>query len=141
MQTGILVIISFIVVLFLFGIGAYFYKRSEKQKLESDQKLEKHISETQVKQMNSFFKEEVSKFFHNHKNDYENIDHNTKVSDLNDKYLKEINELINTSQVQSITQRKDSKFYKEATFLKEIAKESPFTWTKKFSKEIEEYYG
>ncbi len=140
-DSTILVIISLIIVLFLFGISAFIYKRMQDKNRIETIKEEEYISKKQTTSMEEFFKEVVSNFFSKYKYEYSNIDVNVNVANLNKKYTSELEDIIKTDQVKSMIEIKDSRFYKEANFLKEIVKESPFVWEKKFGKEIEEYYG
>lgn len=141
MNIELLVIISFLIVLFVFIISTIIHKINEKQKNEKNIIDEKNIKKIQEKQMENFFKIEVGNFFEKHQKNYENINENEKkVSDLNSEFKKEINHLIQTNFVRSILKNKQSKYYEHAMFLKKLETESPFVWLKKYKKEIKEYY-
>ncbi len=137
----LLVIISIVIVLFLF-VGAYIiHNINNKKDLETRTKQDNQLKDLQDKQREEYFSQTLKEFFDKHSKEYNKIDVNTKVSELNKMYKDELNGIIKSPQIQSILSNVNSRYHKEASFLKEINKESAFTWDKKFGKKIGEYYG
>ncbi len=137
----ILVILSTLIVLFLFVIGGYIFNKNKNQSIAEKESIEKQINTQQLKNMEKLFKSELNEFFQRYNKEYEEINLETNVASLNKKYTNELKEIINNDIVKTTINIEDSKYNKEANFLKVIIKETPFVWNKKFAKEIEEYYG
>lgn len=141
---GLLILIAFLIVLFSFIIGVIIFKWIERKKTKESLEFERKISDKQIEQAEKFFSNEVAHFFKKQKEEYLAANTNTMNKDIgkmNKKYSDELKEIINSSQCKTILSMDDSKHFEKAKFLNVIIKESPFTWQKKFSKEIKEYYG
>ncbi len=139
--TTVLILISILIVLFSFIVGGYIYNKKKENESKQNVELEKFTQEKQRQQLEIFFKENVYDFFKKYKDEYSNIPSDTTVASLNDKYKKELTQLINSNEIRSIINHKESIYNEKALYLKVIVKESPFTWEKKFGDRIEEYYG
>ncbi len=135
---SLLILISILIILFLFVMSSMLYKKNKSKEILNYEEIENFTVEKQREQIETFFKNEVTNFFKRYKMEYQNIDLNTNVSKLNKKYSEEILSLLNTLEIKTILNDVNSIYHLKSKNIEKISKESPFTWIKKFERELEE---
>lgn len=135
----ILILISILIVLFLFVGASLIFNKNRNAENKKYKEIEQKTNKMQIEYSVRTFTDQTINLFKNYNKDYVEDVESNNISVLNKKYKKEIESILSSPEVKTIVANELEEEIKKIETLKKISEESPFTWLKKFKKEMEEF--
>lgn len=140
-MTNILILVSILIVLFFFIGATMIFNKNKNAEVKEHKKIEEKTNQQQIEHSVKYFIDQTTEMFTRYFVDYVDEVESNNISDLNKKYKKEIAEILSSAEVKTIIANGVEDQIVKIERLKIISEETPFTWAKKFKKEMEEFNG
>lgn len=134
----LLVFIGVVIVIIILAIFVVISHWNEKKKITNSFKEKKLLIRTISEKNLEKYNINIKKLFENLFDDFDK--QIESVASLNGKYSNKLNEILESDYLEDLlitSHIHDA----EINFLRQLKKVTPFVWTKKYKKEIQEYYG